>query len=529
MAPKGRAQARPHRRINPDAEIDLGDALARLREAAAAAGQQSEPASEHEAGEPGADPLDVAAALAVIPNDDLPWSDWNRVGLATWAATAGSASGLAMFSAWSQKSQKFNEADVRERWRHYRTSPPDRIGAGTLFYLARQARPSWRKPSGTTNDFFVPRDDDPGPDYAKQNESDEEEFEDFNADDRQQQQQFDASLYTVQGWLDRDLPEPDILLGPFSTTSRGMFVADTGLGKTNVAMATAFAMASGQKFLHWSCQRPARVLFIDGEMSKRLLRRRIRDATARSGRIPAGLYFFSREDFETMPPLNTAQGQRFIDTFIDQIGGVDFVFFDNIQSLLVGDMKDEESWQQTLPWIRSLTRRSIGQLWIHHTGHNTGRAYGTKTREWQLDIVLLAEAVERAGADIAFSLQFTKARERTPDNRGDFDPVVVTLSNDRWISEGDASRKGKPPSPLGQKFYEALLDAIIAAPVTGPAHRQGATNATWISECMRRGLLDATPDQRTKDGNRALFSKYRRELTASEWVACNGELTWSIR
>jgi hypothetical protein len=32
-------------------------------------------------------------------------------------------------------------------------------------------------------------------------------------------------------------------------------------------------------------------------------------------------------------------------------------------------MKDEEPWQDTLPWIRSLTNRSIGQLWVHHTGH----------------------------------------------------------------------------------------------------------------------------------------------------------------
>ena len=106
----------------------------------------------------------------------------------------------------------------------------------------------------------------------------------------------------------RDLPEPDILLGPFSTTSRGLFVADTGLGKTNVAMAVAFAMTDGQTFLHWSCKRPARVLFIDGEMSKRLLRRRIRDATKRCVAATDDLYFLSREDVEMMPPLNTTEG-----------------------------------------------------------------------------------------------------------------------------------------------------------------------------------------------------------------------------
>ncbi|HVB84699.1 MAG TPA: hypothetical protein VND63_07470 [Rhodanobacteraceae bacterium] len=46
----------------------------------------------------GADPLDVAAALAVIPNaNPVDWEHWNRVGMATWAATAGSESA---FAAW---------------------------------------------------------------------------------------------------------------------------------------------------------------------------------------------------------------------------------------------------------------------------------------------------------------------------------------------------------------------------------------------------------------------------------------------
>jgi hypothetical protein len=86
----------------------------------------------------------------------------------------------------------------------------------------------------------------------------------------------DPAGLTVQAWLDRDLPEPDWLLGPFSTTTRGMLVADTGLGKTNFALAMAFAMASGRGFLHWLGSRPARILFIDGEMSARLMRNRIR-------------------------------------------------------------------------------------------------------------------------------------------------------------------------------------------------------------------------------------------------------------
>jgi hypothetical protein len=79
---------------------------------------------------------DLAAALAALPNADLPWDEWNRIAMAAWSATAGSPEGLAAFVEWSSKSPKHSAAACEARWRHFFTSPPDRIGAGTIFYLA---------------------------------------------------------------------------------------------------------------------------------------------------------------------------------------------------------------------------------------------------------------------------------------------------------------------------------------------------------------------------------------------------------
>jgi putative DNA primase/helicase len=90
---------------------------------------------------PEADPALVAAALAVIPNTDFGWEDWNRVGMAVWRATGGSDAGLAAFDAFSQKSSKYNAAETQQRWDHYFKSPPNQIGAGTLFYMANEASP----------------------------------------------------------------------------------------------------------------------------------------------------------------------------------------------------------------------------------------------------------------------------------------------------------------------------------------------------------------------------------------------------
>lgn len=92
-------------------------------------------------------PEDIASALAQIPNPDLPWDEWSRIGMAVWRASAGSAAGLAAWTAWSAKSSKHNDAACQERWQHWFRSPPDRIGYASLYTLARRANPLWVKPS----------------------------------------------------------------------------------------------------------------------------------------------------------------------------------------------------------------------------------------------------------------------------------------------------------------------------------------------------------------------------------------------
>lgn len=97
---------------------------------------------------PTADPLDIATALACIPNNgSADWEWFNRIGMATWHASGGSSAGYAAWCAWSERHPSHDAAVCVERWRHYRTSPPGSIGAGTLFHLAKEARVDWRKPT----------------------------------------------------------------------------------------------------------------------------------------------------------------------------------------------------------------------------------------------------------------------------------------------------------------------------------------------------------------------------------------------
>ena len=208
---------------------------------------------------------------------------------------------------------------------------------------------------------------------------------------------------------------------------------------------------------------------------------------------------------------------------IERIGGVDLIIFDNIMSLLAGNMKETEQWAATLSWVRSLTRRKIGQMWMHHT-NDEGKGYGDKTREWQMDTVLHLEAAKRPDTDVSFNLDFCKARERTPQTRDEFQTTRVALLGDAWQSEATAIRKAHV-SPVGLKFLSALQN-VLASGAEQINGRPSTNVGLWRTECTRMGLID--PAEKPKSAS-ALFSKHRTELIAANHVACDNDLVWLVR
>ena len=255
-----------------------------------------------------------------------------------------------------------------------------------------------------------------------------------------------ADYLATRNWLERELEPPEPLLGDVITNSTRMFLAGpTGLGKSHICMAMAGGMATGKGFMHWRASRPCRVLYIDGEMARDLVQERLADLARRTpsadrAALLSNLIVLSADDCEELAKrfpklgrleaLNTEAGKKFILRLIEELGGVDAIFFDNRMSLLSGDMKEELPWTETMPLVQALTSKRIAQVWVDHTGHDTSKIYGTKTKEWQFDAVALMSKVERPGLDIAFSLEFSKARRRKPSNRADFAKTTFTVQDD---------------------------------------------------------------------------------------------------
>jgi AAA domain len=333
---------------------------------------------------------------------------------------------------------------------------------------------------------------------------------------------------TVAQWRERILPALILLMGAWlTTTTRALITAATGLGKTNFGLALAMHAAAGLDFLHWKAHRAVRVLYIDGEMSRRLLRERVLAEAQRIEADPEGFFALSHQDVPGgMKALNTPEGQAWVDAFIKKIGGVDLVIFDNIMSLTTGDQKESEPWRQTLPWSLSLTKSDVGQVWIHHTGHDESRSYGDKTREWQMDAVVHLNPVERDDTDISFAMKFEKARERTPINRDDFQDVKIALVNDRWEYELSRAQRPDKISPQAARALDALRNVIAGDQATPlPGGRRAAATAAWKAECVHLGLIDAEAKPHSA---RTLFAKYRRELVGAFRIGCEGDFSWLV-
>ena len=94
----------------------------------------------------------VSAALGHIPNADLPYDDWVRIGMALKGALGDD--GATLFEAWSAESAKNDPTFTAKTWSSFR---PTAIGAGTIYHLAMER--GWRPDPALVLNGTVASDD----------------------------------------------------------------------------------------------------------------------------------------------------------------------------------------------------------------------------------------------------------------------------------------------------------------------------------------------------------------------------------
>jgi hypothetical protein len=369
-----------------------------------------------------ADPLDIATALAAIPNNGPPdWDHWNRIGMATWAASGGSETGFAAWCAWSAKNSAHNHQECLKRWNHYRHSPPTNIGAGTLFHLAREAQPGWTKPS----------------DNARANN-----------------EVPTLTPITVAELLSMQVAIRQWALAPIlPLPGLAMLYAPRGMGKTWLALFVAYALASGGSVFGWQASRPWRVLIIDGETPTGMLQERL-------ARVVQGANTTLPDDDclcimvsdlipEGMPSLTRPEIQAAVAALAAKF---DVLIFDNL-STLAASLRENESddWADFQAWLLALRRAGKLVLFVHHAG-KTGQQRGTSRREDVLDTVIALKRPKdyEAAHGARFEVHIEKARGATGEA---LNPFLASLVEDEngcltWVKASLADDQSKRAEAL---------------------------------------------------------------------------------
>ncbi len=233
-------------------------------------------------------------------------------------------------------------------------------------------------------------------------------------------------------FLALQLPPRTFLLEPvIASQSLNMVFAPRGVGKTNIALTMAGAVATGsQIFSRWTAPRPAKVLYLDGELPSPLLQERIRGiaATLEHPDLLDNLQLVTQDlqDID-LPNLATETGQA---ALAPLLAGVELLVIDNIATLMrTGKANDEDAWVPVQSWLLKLRKAGKSVILIHHANKNGGQR-GTAAKEDILDNVI--ELKNPAGytreQGCVVELCFTKARSLFGK---DTQPFEATLTVDQ--------------------------------------------------------------------------------------------------
>lgn len=292
---------------------------------------------------------------------------------------------------------------------------------------------------------------------------------------------------SLSDFMSIEWPEREPLLGPWLLKrSINMIYAARGLGKTQLAMSIALAVAKGEACLHWQAAHPAKVLYLDGEMPADQMRERF---TRLSGGALTDRVVIANPDAmmegKMLPDIATEVGRNDVEELIDS-ERPDLVVIDNLSSFARGTRENEgDSWAPIQEWLIHLRTMGYAILLIHHAGKN-GQQRGSSRKEDVMDVVIQLKHPDdyvSSESGARFELYFDKHRHLFGK---DVQPMDVALEAGEhgqlhWTTQVVGSPK--------QQAIELAKDGVAVSEIAETLNRNKGTISKWLKSARNDGLL----------------------------------------
>lgn len=287
---------------------------------------------------------------------------------------------------------------------------------------------------------------------------------------------------------DLDLPPEEYFLDPVLTEAGCLLLyGSTGQGKSILVNELAAAVATGGEiFEKWDAPKARNVLFIDGEMQPKKLKKRTDWIRSRIGRhgLEKNFYMLSKHLFvrDDFPDLGSVEGQWSIEKLVEW---ADLIVLDNLITLVElpeGVSSDKaESWTVMRQWVTLLEKRGKSVILVHHAG-KSGDQLGSITKLFGADTVIkVTKKFGGVATSSIFKIEIEKGRDLTDAQQQSFEvKFEVECGEAHWSVEpaGEprpAARRSTAKPPGRQARPRGADRDRVASHEEGPAMKKKST------------------------------------------------------
>ncbi len=535
---------------NEAAEIHLDYAIERLEEAIEAAGLTVDSGPRVSGAATAETPM-VVSALAFVPNENVEWEEWNRIGMAVFRATSGCQEGLDGWCDWSAKSAKHEDQACIDRWSHFAGSPPSRIGPGTIFFHALAN--GWQRPTPEPpSDAFL---DDPGylsaldsswrlgPDDAARIEHELEE-EAHRAKSEQTDRDTKATPLPLL-WFDDIKPvldAKDFVQGLLIEEGAAVVYGESNAGKTFWATDLALHVCLGERWRNRRVEQGGVVYCVlEGGIG---FQNRVSAWKAEQGlegvklpfaAIPSQLNLLS-------PDADTPRLIATIKAAAEMIGmPVKLIVIDTLSRAMAGGNENAPEDMGALVMNMDKIRAQTGAcvMFIHHSGKDAakgarGHSLLRAAIDTEIEVVADEGGVEKSatvvkqrevkkGDVFPFTLQVVELGT----NRHGEAVTTCLVNSDTDQAAGAASEHRRRLPKHAKRALEVLCDLVNSAGKSGfagiPPHAMSVPEKWWRERFYESAMPGAEPGAKQKAFRRAadeLQDLHRVGMAAGRvWVA----------